>query len=50
MSFNLACNSIIEELEEEDKIYHYYASIPICSIITNENSITHKNNKEFMYK
>lgn len=51
MSFNRAIQAIIEDLEDKDEIeYKYYSPIPIYSVITNLNSITHKNNFEFRYK
>ena len=50
MSFNRAIQAILDDLETEEQKYSYYASIPIYSVITNMNSITHKNNYEFRYK
>lgn len=51
MSFNRAIQAILEDLEDQsDRKYSYYAPIPIYSVITNMNSLTHKNNYEFRYK
>lgn len=51
MSFNRAIQAILEDLEESTgKKYSYFAPIPIYSVITNMESITHKNNYEFRYK
>lgn len=51
MSFNRAIFAILEDLKDKTKQeYSYYKPIPIYSVITNMNSLTHKNNKEFIYK
>ena len=51
MSFNRAIQAILEDLEEQtQQEYKYHNAIPIYSVITNMNSLTHKNNYEFRYK
>ena len=44
MSLNRACQLILDEDA------YLYLPTPIYSTITNNNSLTHKNNKEFMWK
>ena len=51
LSMNTACVAILKELEEKTgKNYIKTMLTPIYSTITNWNSLTHKNNKEFAYK
>lgn len=51
MSFNRAIQLILEDLKDKtNQIYSYYSPIPIYSVITNMESLTHKNNYEFRYK
>ena len=51
MSFNYAVSAILDEMEDNtEETYRHYSPIPIYSVITNLDSITHKNNFEFRYK
>jgi len=51
LSMNTACVAILNELKEKDgKDYIKTTLTPIYSTVTNWNSLTHKNNKEFTYK
>ena len=51
LGMNTACVAILNELKENTgKDYIKYSKTPIYSTITNWNSLTHKNNKEFAYK
>lgn len=51
LSMNTACVAILEQLSKENsREYIKYSPLPIYSTVTNWNSLTHKNNKEFAYK
>lgn len=51
LSMNTACVAILNELKENtNKEYIKYSKTPIYSTVTNWNSLTHKNHKEFAYK
>lgn len=51
LSINTACVAILNELKEKNgKEYIKTTLTPIYSTVTNWNSLTHKNNKEFAYK
>ena len=51
LSMNTACVAILNQLKQTTgKEYLKCSKTPIYSTITNWNSLTHKNNKEFAYK
>ena len=48
LSMNTACIAILNELKEKNnREYVMCNKTPIYSTVTNQNSLTHKNNKEF---
>lgn len=51
IGFNHTCNTIIHHIGSYDNSPHtFYYEYPIYKYIVDENSLTHKNNKEFLYK